>query len=200
MAITKVSNSGFKTGVLKYDSFLAGNSTYYPPAMDSIATTSLSSAQTGVTFSSISSAYTHLQIRYIMRANTDTAVRMRLRFNGDTGSNYAVHLLEGDGSAAASFAGASTTLTLASPVTRSSYLANTFVAGVIDILDYKDTNKYKTVRMLAGQDLNGVNGMTGFSSGVWMNTSAATSVTLLLDSSIAFAPNSHFALYGIASA
>lgn len=172
-----------------------------PTSFDSIATTSLSSAQTGVTFSSIPSTYTHLQIRYIMRANTDTNVRMRMQFNSDTGNNYAIHILEGDGSGAASFAGSSTASMLGSAVTRSSYLASTFVAGVIDVLDYANTNKYKTSRMLSGQDLNGnANGMINLTSGFWQNTNAVTSLTLFLDSSIAFAPNSHFALYGIKGA
>lgn len=180
---------------------LASSTAVAAGSFESIATTALSSAQTSVTFSSIANTWAHLQVRFIMRANTDTNVRMRLRLNGDTGSNYSIHLLEGDGSGAASFNGVSTSLTLASPVTRSSYLADTFVAGVIDLLDYKDTNKYKTVRMLAGQDLNGnANGQINLSSGVWMNTNATTSLTLLLDSSIAFAANSHFALYGIKSA
>jgi hypothetical protein len=77
-------------------------------------------------------------------------------------------------------------------------LADAFGAGVVDILDYKDTNKYKTVRNLTGVDMNGM-GELGLISGLWRNTNAITSI-LFYPPANNIAQYSHFALYGIKSA
>ena len=63
MAVTKASNSGIKTGILKYDSFLAGNAAYDPAATWLIASTTLTAAQGWVEFTNIPSTYTSLQLR-----------------------------------------------------------------------------------------------------------------------------------------
>lgn len=150
-----------------------------------------------VTFTNIPSTYAHLQIRGISRnsANQDT---LRVRLNSDTGSNYARHLLRGDGSAVASSAVTSGTLMGSNAVPASSTTASVFAGTIIDILDYANTNKYKTMRGLGGYDANGA-GIVTFYSGLWQSTSAVTSVTLLFDSDN-FVQYSQFALYGIKGA
>jgi len=65
---------------------------------------------------------------------------------------------------------------------------------IVDILDYANTNKYKTVRSLNGNDANG-SGSMNLSSNVWLSTAAITSLTL--SSSSDFRQYSSFALYGI---
>ena len=72
--------------------------------------------------------------------------------------------------------------------------ANIFGTGIIDILDYADTSKYKTVRTLFGYDANG-SGYIAFSSNLWQSTSAITSITMTPVNGIA--EYSSFALYGI---
>ena len=58
-------------------------------------------ATASITFSNIPATYSHLQIRAIARTNVaSTADYPQIRFNSDSGSNYAHHLLYGDGSAA----------------------------------------------------------------------------------------------------
>jgi hypothetical protein len=74
--------------------------------------------------------------------------------------------------------------------------ANVFGGVVIDILDYKNTNKYKTVRILSGTEYNNSNGGVSFNSGLWQNTDAITTITLQ-PSGANFAEYSQFALYGI---
>ena len=74
--------------------------------------------------------------------------------------------------------------------------ASTFGTFIVDILDYKDTNKYKTIRGLAGTDNNG-SGSVYFSSGLWMSTSAITRIDLAPNAGTLFNQNSSFALYGI---
>jgi hypothetical protein len=57
----------------------------------------------------------------------------------------------------------------------STQLANNYGCVIIDILDYTNTNKYKTVRSLGGYDNNG-SGYTALFSGLWLNTAAITSI------------------------
>jgi hypothetical protein len=76
--------------------------------------------------------------------------------------------------------------------------ANTFGAMVMDILDYQNTNKYKTVRTLGGFDADSV-GRILFDSSLWQSTSAVTSVTIFMAADN-LDQYSQFALYGIRSA
>jgi hypothetical protein len=64
-----------------------------------------------------------------------------------------------------------------------------------DILDYADTNKYKTSRSITSWDGNGT-GVVFFYSGNWRSTSAISTVTLTASTG-SFTANSSFALYGI---
>jgi hypothetical protein len=73
--------------------------------------------------------------------------------------------------------------------------ANSFGVFIMDILDYANTNKLKTTRVLHGQDDNS-NGETGLSSGLWFNTNAITSITIYAAVTNVL-EYSHFALYGI---
>jgi hypothetical protein len=79
-------------------------------------------------------------------------------------------------------------------------VANMFSASIVDILDYANTSKYKTIRVLAGADVNNQTGTTfGLSSGSWRSTSAVTSITIGT-SGFNFAQYTQFALYGIKGA
>lgn len=161
----------------------------------SIATTVVdASADLTITFSSIPSTYKHLQIRAIA-LSASNSVPVLLRFNSDTGSNYSQHYLAGQGSVTASGAGTSTSaVTLTGIYARFLYPSDAW-AFVIDILDYADTNKYKTVRALHGADSNG-SGEINLTSGNWRNTAAVSTITLSM-AATGFSQYSHFALYGI---
>lgn len=156
-------------------------------------TVAASTTVADITFSSIPASYQHLQIRYLMRNGSTTTSRMRVQLNSDTGSNYAIHLLEGDGSVASSAAGASQSNTLGSGTTASSFSG--FVGGIIDILDYTNTNKNTTLRSLSGHDRNGA-GDISLWSGLWINTGVVNTIKLFIPT-LSFGEYSHFALYGI---
>jgi hypothetical protein len=64
----------------------------------------------------------------------------------------------------------------------------------LDILDYKDTNKYKTVRDLSGLDANGSGGVE-FGSGLWMNTAAINTLKVYAIGNLV--QYTQFALYGV---
>jgi hypothetical protein len=120
-------------------------------------------------------------------------------FNSDTGNNYSGHFFYGTGSGTPGAAGGvnTTGITTGGRVTGASISSNILGAGIIDILDYENTNKYKTIRVLSGWDSNG-NGEAWFASGSWRNTNAVNSISLKqLYGSGGWTSNSTFALYGI---
>ena len=167
---------------------------------ESIATTTLGSANSTITFSSIPSTYKHLQIRYLARSarTSSTGATMLVQFNSDTGNNYAYHILYGDGSATAAYNGSTTNVMRSySVASSSSSNTQTYGVGVIDILDYASTSKYKTLRQLGGYDRNG-SGELNLASGLWQSTSAISTITFTLAEATAnYETNTQFALYGI---
>lgn len=150
-----------------------------------------------VSFTSIPTTYTHLQIRAITK-NTSTNNFAAMRFNSDNGSNYNAHYLDGDGASVTAGGSANYDRSYFGYTSTSSQ-TNIFGASVIDILDYKDTNKFKTVRILTGVDVNGSGGYTEFSSSAWRSTSAISDINIFFSSNN-FAQYSSFALYGIKGA
>ena len=163
---------------------------------ESIATVSLGSSQSSISFTSIPSTYKHLQVRGILRnASGSNVGGGKVTFNSDTTSgNYTFHRLVGDGSSASAYGQSGLDFILRS--VNNGVTAGIFGASVVDILDYADTNKYTTTRALTGADINGVNGVLGLYSQLWLNTAAITSITVT-PSETNFAQYSQLALYGI---
>ena len=152
-----------------------------------------------ISFTSIPATYKHLQIRAIGGNTTATLDynTMTATFNSDTGSNYSTHRLYGTGSSAAA-QGYQDTSSMYVGVTNNNALSySIYSPAIIDILDYANTSKYKTVRVLAGNENNNAGyGVVYFNSGSWRSTSAITSIQFSPGSGN-FAQYSSFALYGI---
>jgi len=165
-------------------------------AYDSLATITVpSGGLASVTFVGIPNTYKHLQVRYIARDTFAASVDIAyLTLNGAS-SGYAWHELFGTGSSAGASAGTSATSIRFGRVTYASATANTFGTGILDILDYADTTKNKTTRILSGADVNG-SGVIVLGSGLYQSTSAITSMTITA-AGTAFAQNSQFSLYGV---
>ena len=165
---------------------------------ESIATTTVGVGGTAyVEFSSIPATYKHLQVRWIFRSNRATfADFLKLTLNGDTATNYSWHYVRGDGSSASASASASADYFINRVGAGSSQAANVFGAGITDILDYADTNKYKTSRTIGGFDDNST-GEISLQSGNWRSTSAVSSLRLTVGSGTLLSQYSSFALYGI---
>lgn len=168
---------------------------------ESIATYTVgSTAVDYIDFTSIPSTYKHLQLRWLLRSSRSaaTADGVSLVFNSDT-SSYPRHYILGDGSSAAAYGEDSTagnTGMVFRAATGAGAGASMFAAGIIDILDYANTSKYKTARNLAGYDLNG-SGQIILNSGVWMSTSAISSIRVQSSALGDFVQYSQVALYGI---
>ena len=122
-----------------------------------------------------------------MQANTSGNSALSLNYNSDTtASNYYRHALLGDGSSASTQE--------AQQFYAGSLTDNAWASNIIDILDYTNTNKYKTVRSLSGDDQNG-SGNIGFFKPLYANY--CNHFNQHRSQSANFATNSQFALYGI---
>ena len=190
-----MSNAGGMSTLTRYADMLAGNNTWNPwepaGAYESIgAVTVPSGGVASITFSSIPETYAHLQLRCVLN-NSNISVSMQ--FNGDTANNYSDHILYGDGTNALAIGVANKPSITFTQYSNAS--SNIFHASIIDILDYSNTNKYKTVRSLNGSDTNGA-GFVVFSSGSWRSNSAITSITFSVAGG-AWTQYSQIALYGI---
>jgi hypothetical protein len=192
MAVISIKN---KT---KSGSLLNGNAPYIPNDYESIATVTVGAGGvSSVSFSSIPSTYQHLQVRFIARSTSaGTADPAVVRLNGISSSTYSIHYLWGDGSSANAAATTSYSYTYGGYLPASGATASVFGASVWDLLDYSNTNKYKTIRSLNGVDTNGA-GNARFTSGLVQTTDAISSITFTTDNAANFAQYSSFALYGI---
>jgi len=181
-------------------SSITGRLVTYLPAYDSIATVTVATAQSTISFTSIPATYKHLQLRFIGRSTRSaTQGYVIANFNSDTGSNYAYHTLESDGSNPYGNGSGAVSYPTLWEIPGANATSNIFGAGVVDILDYANTNKYKTIRALQGDDKNG-SGRTYLSSGLWCSATAINAITLTEYNGQNFEPYSRFALYGIRGA
>ena len=156
-----------------------------------------------IEFTSIPATYTHLQIRGIVKGSdtADDRTSIVVQYNNDTGSNYARHLVGSNGSSAFLDAVASSSARAGARLISShaSY-ANMFTACVMDILDYTNTNKYKTTRTLGGFNTNGGSFQEiVLGSFLWQNTAAISTIKLAPGGGN-FVQYSQLALYGIKGA
>jgi hypothetical protein len=153
-----------------------------------LATVTLTSSASSVTFSNIPATYRDL-ILIISGSNTSTSGEIRLRFNSDSGSNYPRVFFLAD-SSNATISGADTQTGIGVGTIRSS---GTFISA--QIMDYSATNKHKsTLSRIGHNDLNFVGGIAAR----WANTAAITSVACVLETGN-FASGSTLNLYGIVS-
>ena len=192
MSITRAKTSSIAQGPATKRTLLADNPVILGGSYESIATITPYTTTTTVTFSSIPSNYTHLQIRATAASST-SAANMTIRFNGDTAANYSSHYISANGTAVVSGGQGGGTYILGPVVTNT---ASSYTGIIMDILDWNNTNKYKTTRIISGADLNGSSNWLDFESGSWRSTGAITTITFTVGGTT-FAANSHWALYGI---
>jgi hypothetical protein len=134
-----------------------------------------------ITFSGIPLTYTHLQLRMIGLGESDPTITV------NSTSPTKGHHLVGTGTTVSSVSIYGQYLDYAYAFS-TSYPS----VGVLDFLDYADTNKNKTLRYLYGQDRNGT-GEVLLGSKFWNSTSAISSITI----TATINQYSSFALYGV---
>ena len=163
--------------------------------MDPLITQYVTATQSGtvssISFNNIPQGYQHLQIRGV--GYFSTANNQLLRFNSDSGSNYSWHHMWSTGSSANYNYSAPASFMYAGYADS----ANQPVLFYIDIPDYKNVNKHKSVKIIASGETNGGSGEIALWSGTWRNkTSPITSIQLLPGSGT-FTAGTMLSLYGI---
>jgi hypothetical protein len=156
-----------------------------------IASTTLGSAASSVTFSSIAATYTDL-VLVMSGTSTSSAPSTLLQFNSDTASNYSYTYLTGNGTAASS--GRASTQTSIT-VSYNGAIASSPNSNIVQIMNYANTTTNKTVLSRANQTQYGTDAIVG----LWRSTAAINAITLTLTSST-YAAGSTFNLYGITAA
>jgi hypothetical protein len=153
-----------------------------------------------ITFDSIPQTFTHLQVRVSGRDASATSVNSAFIVLNGAFADYATHSLFGNGTSAGSTGTTAQVLIPIGVLPGTSASANIVGSIIVDILDYTDTNKNKTIRAIGGSDLNG-SGQVSLSSGFRVNTAAVTSITLggAFTSPYQFASGTTVDLYGITS-
>jgi hypothetical protein len=155
-----------------------------------LATTTLSSSQSSVTFSSINGSYTDL-VLVVSPISSSGSSAVRFQINSDTGTNYSSTVLYGTGSSAGS--SRNTNVTYARTHEYAGF--NTVAGGttlIVNLNNYSNTTTYKNWMARSNQASDGVDALVG----LWRNTSAITSL-YIFPSAANFASGSTFTLYGI---
>lgn len=147
----------------------------------SLATTTLSSNTSTVTFGSIPNTYRDLVLIFA-GTNTTSSSGMILRFNGDTG-NYTRRFAIGDGNFSS---GSSSSLEIFGHTSRTH--------AVINIMDYSATDRNKSILWREGV----AGDATRMTSGRWAINTAINSVTLIRTDGAQISSGTTISLYGIA--
>ena len=163
---------------------MTAGSTYTP-----IATTTISSDVSTITFSSIVGTYTDLILQGAINLSTSGG-QIRFYFNGSTATNYSSTNLRGTGSAAQSGRTSNDGTIIVSYTDPSSM--NSFS---LNVMNYANTTTYKTTLARNGNQNYAVEAGVG----LWRSTSAITSITLTCGDG-KFSTGTTLTLYGIAAA
>jgi len=164
---------------------MAAGNTYTP-----LATVTLSSAVTQVSFSSISGSYTDLVFAI---APLGAGEELVAQFNGDLASNYSETILWGNGTTAGAVRDANQVYALLN------YYAvpgTTQGTQIWNVMNYANTTTYKTIFGRASRTDNG----TEATVALWRSTAAITSVIFRQKNGGSFSTGATFSLYGIAAA
>ena len=162
------------------------------PTYTALATVTLASASSSVTFSSIPATYRDLVIITNQTMVSGSGYDTSLRFNADSGSNYSNIYALGTGSGSP-ISGVQS-LTFADCGFMNSFVSNPF-NRIINIMDYSATDKHKTLISRASNPGSGE--QVSMYANRWANTAAITSVQVFSGSGNSYAIGSTFSLYGV---
>ncbi len=166
-----------------------------PATYEPIATTTLGSAASNITFSSIPNTYTDLKI--VLVAAGSASEQVYVQFNGDTGTNYSQTYLQGNGGTAESLRQTSVAYIFAGYMADSVYGSSMRGLTTINIFSYAGST-FKTTLSEGSNNTNG-QGLVSRHVGLWRSTSAITSVKLY-PSTGNFTTGTIATIYGIKAA
>ena len=160
-----------------------------------LATTTLSSSASSVTFSSISGSYTDLVLvsQAALSVNNNS---LYLTFNSDTASNYSITSVEGFTNSYDSYRLSSQTKMMLAGVNIGLSTTVGTSMQISNIMNYSNTTTYKTVVGRWADSNDAGNMESGAVVGLYRSTSAITSINIFSQSGN-IASGSKFTLYGI---
>ena len=164
-----------------------------PATYSAIATTTLGSAASTITFSSIPGTYTDL--RLVLVGTGSLGSDIRIRFNSDTGTNYSYTELDGNGSTTQSTR--ATSQTFIKLTTRWGISDTVPTMHTTDVFSYAGSTNKTILNNLSG-DFNGT-GSIEVLVGLWRSTSAINTITFSLSSGN-YSSGTTATLYGILKA
>lgn len=164
---------------------MAAGSTYTP-----IATTTLGSAASSVTFSSISGTYTDIVLVISGKYTASTDASPTIRFNSDSSTNYSVTGIDGNGSSASSFRLSNQTEALVGSMSGEQSVS------IVQVMNYSNTTTYKTTISRGNNPSNRVRSYVN----LWRSTSAINRIDIYTNDPNTYATGSTFTLYGIQAA
>lgn len=171
-----------------------------PATYDSIATQTLGSAATTVTFSSIPGTFTDLIC--ISNVQVNIGGGPVVTFNNDTGSNYSITRLYADGSTVGSNRNNNQTNLDLGTGGQASITANQYSPYIFHFMNYSNATTNKTSLLRLSSAGGGFSGLAEIDLcvGLWRNTNAITTITLTCSNGRNFQSGSTFTLYGIKAA
>jgi hypothetical protein len=155
-----------------------------------IATQTLGSSSSSVSFSSIPSTYTDLVL--IIDGTVGSNCGVQLQFNSDSASNYTFTRMTGDGTTASSDRSVSNTF-----MELGFYVSSTRNMNIVQIMNYANTTTFKTV--LNRASAQSVNIGTQLYAELWRKTPEAIN-SITINASGNLVSGTTLTLYGIAAA
>ena len=159
-----------------------------PATYEPIATTTLTSNTTAVSFTSIPGTYTDLVLVFVGISTPAGVAGLYISgINGDGGTNYSNTIIQADGTSAATFRD-----TNANGM-NIGLINSTQTNSIFQFMNYSNTTTFKTVLARA----NDSSALVRAAIGLWRNTAAITSFSVSMNT---IAAGTTATLYGIKSA
>lgn len=164
-----------------------------------IATTN-GNGTSALTFDNIPQTFQHLELRISGRGGQNGAQSSLYLGVYDSSNNsptgFSIHRLYGDGASVTNSATANQGYHNMPGLPAATAPANTYGTMIVNIYDYANTSKLKTMVNLAGQNHTSTNDWAGMSSSMTLGFTAAIK-KLTVDTEGSFTTNSVISLYGI---
>lgn len=180
---------------------LAGNDTFFPEFESDFKlaeTAVVNNSITSVSFAGLnaftSQGYKHLQVRYLLKNSGGTS-DLDFRFNGQTSATYNRKIIRGTGSLAQSQSGGDDTKVNFQEGQTASAGVGIFAVGIIDLVDFGNSQKTPVIRAIYGQNGSSVGDRIYMGSGLFPTAQAITSITISTFNGN-FQAGSRLSLYG----
>jgi len=167
-----------------------------PVTYDKIATTTLASATTTITFSSISSSYTDLVLVGKILVASGGAQSFLMKFNGDSSDLYSLTRLYYNGVGAAGADATNTSTQGFAGIVDSSGTITNGSTIEFQIYDYANTTTFQTSFCRTDNGTSGI--YQSFYGHTWRSTAAVNSISIITSNNMVVGSN--LTLYGIAAA